>query len=193
MDNRSPNLRDACGGATALKQLLRYGKASMLLITHRPATMVTGGGWGPGGGWSAPAYGRRQPASVVQFTLTATMPATIWQVLYPSLAPGLTPSVTRRQAESADALLVEVSGRSDLLILSHHPGSCVTIGSLKADALLVWLWRESSSDPVRGALLKGSYVRWIDKYVCRAPSSVEYLPFAAYIPSPPLDPALPAA
>ena len=151
------------------------------------ATHVACGGDGPESGWVAPAYGQREPAAVARFSLTTQVPATIWQVFYPALTSEPALSIARRQGEAADGLLVETSGRSDLLIVAHHPGRCVTIGGLKTDALLVWLWQESLSETVQGALLNGSYVSWFESDLWRAPLHVKHAAFEGHLPDGSLD------
>lgn len=172
--------------------LARNGQVGLAIKVTGPSeieTHVVCGQEGSAGGWVAPAYGQRKPAPVARFTLSTGTPATIWQVFSPSLNPDPSLSLGRRQGEAADALLVESSGRSDLLLLSHRPSTSVTIGGLTTDAHLVWLSRESVSGPVRGALLGGSYVSWHKKYLWRASSPMKKASFTGRVPHDSLDPA----
>jgi len=170
--------------------LAHNGDVTLAIKVNGPseiATHVACGEEGPEGGWVAPAYGQGESAPVGCFSLTTQVPATIWQVFYPALTSEPALSIARRQGEAADGLLVETSGRSDLLIVAHHPGRCVTIGGLKTDALLVWLWQESLSETVQGALLNGSYVSWFESDLWRAPLHVKHAAFEGHLPDGSLD------
>jgi hypothetical protein len=163
----------------------RHGDAGVVIRVLGPgdvAARLAQGGEGPEEGWIAPSYGHLEPAWVARFTVSATLPATLWQVyrLSPDQARGF--QARTRPGRGGEGLVIEEPQASRWVIVSWHPGATVTLGELETDAQVLVATRNASSGEVRVDVLEGSHVKWCGREMWRSADRRPLESFQAHLP-----------